>query len=1043
VANSLVLLNGYVDIWLVDKKTGRVDKHVRQRNQITEAFARWLLLANPTPKDSVAVKRMKVYEEEEVYQGEQIVLDHVNANPISLFLRSNPYLKATSPLVDKDTNVVYDTNLMQGYQIVRHTSGTGQFSMFLMSRLVFVNPQSYIPPTFDISLNSITTERDEEESVVVFYGNSYTKEADDPRFLVPDHRHASHWDKVRSNPKFTTCYYKDNGAGTFSSVVMGAMPGNRDKTAIAIAQSPAELPESWDTAWHNWWKDPSQSGVPAIVANKRSDYFLIAPFLRASATIKPEKSTFVDPPGMLYREGRFGDGLYAVGPYGFINFYDLLSLQFDDNRAGMPSFTNIITGERYTTTPESFVAPLVSGGFAIGNGKAFRVNKGRAIFEHLDELEDQLDQVNADIVSTSGRIVNLRQELENGVAQIIQDLETTIIGILGSIYTDIVQEIHDDLNNGLITEIEADFLLQLALNKAIDMARIEAYYTVYAYVMQAIAVVYGSEDESGLIDNFVASTLNSIAILENDLLNLQNERDRLEQRIKDGKETGVFRCIGRTFVIDYQDSLSGGGSGMKQQFETDIVYATGGNSIPLSIWQENAPVMVAVRGNSEREDKIEIFMSLGVGEFEEYEDEHGVHPGGVGVELHKFTLNAFYVRWTTAGFGPNIRNNPSIFQYHGRVAVLPFAVGRTTSQKDAEIDTTTLGGDYVVGGYDPHGEAGYGLYYLPVTHFLRGVSTFTWFYDDEVESARDVVLCSSDTYQHGVVLDSEFEFIRNFPFGVDGVKIALLSTADGLVPITVNQMQRWQPQWSWMMSALNLEEPVTKNEDQRLYVSYSYEMEVYDEPPSAVDFEVTVNSATSCSFTWPPVPFPNSVVLTRALSDLFARGNTVSLNARRASFDSEHDVMRFSDGTVLPKTKYYYRMKVWNGVDFSLPTVREIITSALVDKPVAPTNLVWYNDIVSWQWPQMNVAPFVKDDITRFFLKWELQFKFASEPDSEFRTIGFYNMERHTTRQAPLPGYVSNLDYVVRLRAVINPKYYDMAGLNESEWAVLDIIHAS
>lgn len=300
--------------------------------------------------------------------------------------------------------------------------------------------------------------------------------------------------------------------------------------------------------------------------------------------------------------------------------------------------------------------------------------------------------------------------------------------------------------------------------------------------------------------------------------------------IRVGKGSEVWdsagRCLGRTAVIHYQETLASPSEPMTQYVETPVLYATEGSIIPETIYKNCAPVMVAKRGSTAEKDVVEIFISLGIGTFTPYTDDAGDHPGGTGVEIHKISLFIQNYRQTAENLTALLEENPTTFLNHGRVAVLPFALGWLPQYRDEGIDSATTGEDYVSGSFDEAQD----VYYLPVTHLLSGVSPLTWEFDAAEENALTPVLCASDTFTPGVKLERiDFEFLHACLLGINDQKWAYAVTTDGYQPLAVNQRQRWATCATQVLSALNLPEPIHKTERQRLVVRYTYAFEVYPE----------------------------------------------------------------------------------------------------------------------------------------------------------------------------------------------------------------------
>lgn len=707
MTRETIQLTGHIDVSLIDKVTGEVVDCVEVDNQITEPFTRWLLAGNLCASGSL----------------------NTAGNPISRFLFSGPYLKTTAPNAG-------NTSLAQGYQVVR-PSCSGDFNLYVLSQPVNVSAWTVIPPYADSSFTGINRDETNGEPLVLFYGGADSR--GDGLMAMEPVRELSYWSPVGSAPLFRTTYTRDAGFGTIRSIALGTALPN----AISIQESLSELPEGWDTLWRKKWKENRDELTP----NATDGRYLIAPFLRSSLI-----------------DGRVGMGLYAVGDTeDIISFYDWGTSLFEANETS-DLRVNSVTGETYTTEADLLAPSRVMGGFAIGNAKSLRVDRGRAIFN------------------------------ENGV------------------------------------------------------------------------------------------------------------------------------CVGRTVIIHYAETLSATASPTARYFETETLLATDGNIIPETIYLNNAPVMVAKSGvNSEEEDKIELFLALGVGTFVEYTDEDGnIHPGGTGIEIHKITLYCYLYRSTAARLDIVLAENPSMLVYHGRVAVLPYAIGRIAENPSAEIDETTSGENYQVGSYD----SVYDEYYFPITHLLRGASPLSWEYNATKENALSPIIGASLTFQPGVVLRGlGLEFIRDTILGLGSVKTAMMPTADGYVPLTVNQRQRNQFLAGALLSAANLPVPIVKEENQRLVVSYSYSFQVVSEKPPAPDFTAETLSPTSITLRISNTVSGCMIQMHRSVTDDFTEWSPVGPHGILAV-----GILMFSDDNLLPDTHYYYRFRLWDGAQFGNYAYADAIT---------------------------------------------------------------------------------------------------------------------
>lgn len=315
--NNSIKLVGYTELMLVDRETSKVVKYVKQENQLTEPFARWVLAGNLCVHNtSTATAQLAV-----------------ESNPISALLGSTS---------------------LPHYQTVTTSLGTGKFGIYLMTSDVNIQKSTQIPPYVSASLGALSDS-------VAYYGSSNT--SNDGKTMAPDNG-SCRWSKVGLNPAYTTTYIKDDeNTVSIKSVVLGARhdqrTGDSYSSYIMVRQSPVVLPPNWDNAWEN---AQSSSSTTLNAASSVSN-FLVAPFLRTTL-----------------RDGRYGDGIYTISTEGGIGFFDLAEKEFETHTNGSPTVTNGITGETYTpSTSDSagFVSSThCGGGFAIGGSKAIRVTKG-------------------------------------------------------------------------------------------------------------------------------------------------------------------------------------------------------------------------------------------------------------------------------------------------------------------------------------------------------------------------------------------------------------------------------------------------------------------------------------------------------------------------------------------------------------------------------------------------------------------------------------------------------------------------------------------
>ena len=401
--------------------------------------------------------------------------------------------------------------------------------------------------------------------------------------------------------------------------------------------------------------------------------------------------------------------------------------------------------------------------------------------------------------------------------------------------------------------------------------------------------------------------------------------------IRVNKGAAVFdgeKCVGRKVVIHFQNTLSqtaGEASAPPTSAVIlDPIYATDDNEIPETIYKYNAPVMVARRDpNSEYNDAIEIFISMGVGQFTEYTDENGFHPGGTGIEIHKYTLSAYLYKWTAASLDTVLVENPDLLKYHGRVAVLPYAIGQPSSQPNEFADVSTTGVEYLTGGYDCVMDN----YYLPITHILQGCTPRTWTFDPTANNAMYLHKAFSDTFIPGVVLEGiDYMFITEYLAGYNGSRVGFLTTRDGFTPTELNRYQWWSIASSMFLSAMTLDEPITKADTQRLVISYTYSLQVSPENPGAPDLAVSIASPYQVLLTWTQCSKAHILQIQRATSPQF--DDCVPINTTYPTIAPGIQISRHDTG-LQPNTPYYYRIRLWDGAVFSPYKYATILTPSL------------------------------------------------------------------------------------------------------------------
>jgi len=316
---------GYVEFLLIDRETKKVVKHIRQKNQITEPFARWLLTGNLTLPTADTLSGSKTFEK----------------NNISDLLGSYPY---------------------QYQQTVTSHTGSGDFGIFLfdlsgqIEKRVELGKNTQIPPYFSPSLSQLS-------SNVKYYGTRTSSNTGKEMSISEAN---CRWSRLGGNPSFQTTYVKDDtDTAVIHSVVLGAVPdgfSNGYPAHITVRQSPVLLPTMWDNTWSAGAE--KSFNLPAILSD--DGRFLIAAFNRHSSRSLSEGTVI------------YGDGLYAPhAATSRMRYFDLLLRRISDSPAASDtSGSNSITGETFNSNPVKAIGKVCAGGFAIGNGVAIRVVRG-------------------------------------------------------------------------------------------------------------------------------------------------------------------------------------------------------------------------------------------------------------------------------------------------------------------------------------------------------------------------------------------------------------------------------------------------------------------------------------------------------------------------------------------------------------------------------------------------------------------------------------------------------------------------------------------
>jgi hypothetical protein len=321
---SALSLSGIVDIMLIDKETKEVVQHIRKKNQITEAFARWILSGNlGSPTNYVRNLSTAVSE-----------------NGISNFLGSK---------------------CIPDFQMIDGNVDTDNFGIYLLDKAAPVYYHTQITPYAGSTLMAAN-------SSVVFYGTRTTQNEEGATQTMAIELAGSKWSHAGKVPGFTTTYLRTEGEATISSIILGRLPTVGG--AIQVRQSPAVMPAGWDNTWIN--SSGASSSVPrgeVVIRN-----WAVNPF--ASLTlVEGRKGTGLYAINSAYTGYADTDSSTTSSSSGRFNYYDLASKRFDNN-GGSDSSQNFITGEVYSTQPNQFYQQVMEGGIAIGNHRLVKVFPG-------------------------------------------------------------------------------------------------------------------------------------------------------------------------------------------------------------------------------------------------------------------------------------------------------------------------------------------------------------------------------------------------------------------------------------------------------------------------------------------------------------------------------------------------------------------------------------------------------------------------------------------------------------------------------------------
>ena len=522
----------------------------------------------------------------------------------------------------------------------------------------------------------------------------------------------------------------------------------------------------------------------------------------------------------------------------------------------------------------------------------------------------------------------------------------------------------------------------------------------------------------------------------------------------------------------------------------DTITTTENATIPETITNNCAPVMVARRGfkveggqivDAPEEDRVEVFISMGVGQF----TNAALGPTGTGVEIHKLTMPVGRWRNTTgtnAAFKTYFQSlapsSPYAMKYHGRVAVLPYAIGRYSNGANARETVTTVNGDvYTFGTYDESDTGS--QYYLPITHILNGVDLADWSYPapDNAEKDRVPNLCANTFIQPGLVIQSGTGVYgtatKDILTGRTGdclfavsmhpaltnassTRIAMLVTDEGLNPVVVNLTHHWNQTQGLVMSGLNLASAITKNANQVLVVRYTYAFDISPAIPNAItNFTASVpdiNSADSGKARQLHLSFnvPDRVerYLLRRSERPYTSGITSIEQETRVAVTPP--LLSPTNGTIVdtglkPNTQYYYRMCAANTTGATEWVYTSCATNPYVEPVADPSEFVVSNTVprslsLSWTWvqPTPETDETYKNDVKDYFSRYTLQYlRVTGEPESSVPSALLEldaddstwtectdDLTDYTTHTCTLSDLIPSQAYYLRIRAEIDETCY-------------------
>lgn len=545
--------------------------------------------------------------------------------------------------------------------------------------------------------------------------------------------------------------------------------------------------------------------------------------------------------------------------------------------------------------------------------------------------------------------------------------------------------------------------------------------------------------------------------------------------------------VSRRVRIETQRKLSlieENNQGWSDTLEYEVTSATGA-AINSSIAYQSAPVMVAIRGTTQRplrtytnadnetvteyetiddpaQDRIEIYLSMETGTFTAQtaaqSSDGYAHPGGTGIAVYKLVI--MIQAWRAAATDISLTNAP--ITNYGRVAVIPYAIGIYPSNSSSNADESMNGANYTCGAYDPVNDT----YYLPITHICEGVTLHNWNLANTAKLSP--VSCANSHIQPGLMFDAGLTRIGDFFFAMGpeqgdtstttSVRTMMLTNDEGYVPITVNSTQLWSKTQSLVMSGLTLTTPIVKASTQILVVRYTYAFEIAPSiPASPVNFIVRQPSsavATSLVVSWTPQERVERIRLRRSLYSTHA--DETKCYVPSPIINPDNGV--FTDTLLHPRTTYYYRMRNENSSSTSSSSsvgwaLGSATTKAFIETVASISSITSvhnYRDIqLDWEWNQPTPSTDISynNDITTYFDTYKIQYRkhptLTDKLSYTYDADDFTDAETWTTITTTTPMSLKNYDlisldpkslYLIRIRAEIESNCYENSSDAVSAW---------